>query len=59
MGEGVLRTENAQAQDEDNGAPKVAPGMARIYNRLYWILGLAFGILALGGTLLYRKGTAA
>src|SRR5215471_15812757 len=58
-GEGVLRTESAQAQDEDNGAPKVAPGMARIYNRLYWVLGLAFGILALGGTLLYRKGTAA
>lgn len=59
QGEGPLRTENAQAQEEDNGAPKVTPGMARIYNRLYWVLGLTFGILALGGTLLYRKGTAA
>jgi hypothetical protein len=59
QGEGPLRTENAQAQDEDNGAPKPVPGPARIYNRLYWVLGLAFGILAIGGTLLYRKGTAA
>ncbi|MBV8847588.1 MAG: hypothetical protein JO307_32655 [Bryobacterales bacterium] len=59
MGEGALRTENAQAQDENSGAPKVAPGMARIYDRLYWILALAFGILALGGTMLYRKGPAA
>jgi hypothetical protein len=60
QGEGPLRTENAQAQqDEDSGAPKVKPGMARVYDRLYWVLGLAFGILAVGGTLLYRKGTAA
>ena len=59
QGEGPLRTENAPAQEEDNGAPKVTPGMARIYNRLYWVLGLTFGILALGGTLLYRKGTDA
>ena len=59
QGEGPLRTENAPAQEEDNGAPKVTPGMARIYNRLYWVLGLTFGILALGGTLLYRTGTAA
>lgn len=58
-GEGALRTENAQNQDEDNGQPKPTPGMARIYSRLYWILGLTFGLLALGGTLLYRKGTAA
>jgi len=59
MGEGPLRTENAQAQDEDSGQPKVTPGMARIYNRLYWVLGLTFGLLALGGTMLYRKGPAA
>ena len=31
---------------------------ARIYSRLGWIMGLTFGILALGGTLLYRKGAA-
>ena len=59
-GTGALRTEAAQNQDQedDNGAPKTTAGMARIYNRLYWVLGLMFGILALGGTLLYRKGAA-
>lgn len=56
-GTGDLRTENADAQ-EDTGQPKTEPGPARIYNRLYWVLGLTFGMLALGGTMLYRKGTA-
>jgi hypothetical protein len=31
---------------------------SRIYSRLYWILGLTFGILGLGGVMLYRKGVA-
>ena len=61
-GTGALRTEAAQNQDQnqddDNGAPKPTTGMARIYDRLYWVLGLTFGILALGGTLLFRKGAA-
>ena len=59
-GTGALRTEAAQNQDQDddNGAPKTTTGMARIYDRLYWVLGLTFGILALGGSLLYRKGAA-
>ncbi|HLH42370.1 MAG TPA: hypothetical protein VKV74_05250 [Bryobacteraceae bacterium] len=59
-GTGALRTEAAQNQDQDDdsGAPKTTAGMARIYSRLYWVLGLTFGILALGGTLLYRKGAA-
>lgn len=61
-GTGALRTEAAQNQDQnqddENGAPKPTTGMARIYDRLYWVLGLTFGILALGGTLLFRKGAA-
>ena len=59
QGEGPLRTENAQADDGDTGQPKLTSGMARIYSRLYWVLGLTFGLLAVGGALLYRKGTAA
>ena len=45
-------------QDVDNGAPKVEVASARIYSRLGWVLGLAFGILALGGVALYRRGEA-
>ena len=46
------------SEDEDNGAPKVVVAAARIYSRLGWVLGLAFGILALGGFALYRRGAA-
>ena len=45
-------------EDEDGGSPKPKAGQARIYERLPWVLGLAFGILALGGTLLYRRSAA-
>jgi hypothetical protein len=41
--------------EEDTGAPKVEVASARIYSRLGWVLGLAFGILALGGFALYRR----
>jgi len=41
------------------GAPKCCEETAaRVYTQLYWVLGLAFAILAVGGTMLYRKGTA-
>ena len=50
---------NASQEDaEDNGAPKIEVASARIYSRLGWVLGLAFGILALGGVALYRRGEA-
>lgn len=42
---------------DDGGSPKPMAGQARIYERLPWVLGLAFGILALGGTLLYRRSS--
>lgn len=49
---------DASKEDEDNGAPKVEVANARIYSRLGWVLGLAFGILALGGVALYRRSEA-
>lgn len=57
-GAGSLRNPEAAASDEDNGAPRVEQAPARIYTRLGWVLGLALGILALGGALLYRRGAA-
>ncbi len=49
---------NGEAEADDNGAPKIEVASARIYSRLGWVLGLAFGILALGGVALYRRGEA-
>jgi hypothetical protein len=67
-GFGLIRQDDAstagggaqgQQQDvEDNGSPNPEAGPARIYQRLYWVLGLTFGLLALGGTLLYRRSAA-
>ena len=60
MGLGALNlgqpSGNGQEDAEDDGAPKVEIAAARIYSRLSWVLGLAFGILALGGFALYRRG---
>jgi len=44
--------------DEDPGQPKTTEILAKIYDKMYWVLGLTFGILALGGALLFRKGPA-
>jgi hypothetical protein len=56
-GTGSLRSPEA-TPDEDNGSPKVEEAPARLYSQLPWVLGLTFGILFLGGAMLYRKGTA-
>lgn len=60
-GEGSLRGDDPGAQagaaQEDDGSPKVEVKAARIYSRLGWIMGLTFGILALGGFMLYKRGT--
>lgn len=62
-GVGSLQTQQESASSsssdsqEDGGSPKPQAGEARIYERLPWVLGLAFGILALGGTLLYRRSS--
>lgn len=57
-GTGSLHNEASNAPQEDTGAPQVEEGQARIYTRMWAVLGLAFGILFLGGFLLYRKGSA-
>lgn len=62
-GTGTLQSaQDASASGEesdDSGSPKPKAGEARVYERLPWVLGLAFGILALGGVLLYRRSPAA
>ena len=61
-GTGVINTQagngggEAQPSEEEGGPPKEKAGNPRLYQRLPLVLGLAFGILALGGTLLYRRG---
>ncbi len=57
-GTGSLRQSEAQAQEEDNGQPKIEISNARIYGKLGWVLGLTFAILAVGGFMLYKRGTA-
>jgi hypothetical protein len=47
---------DAASQDEDNGSPSIQEVKPRIYEKLYWILGMAFAILGLGSVLLYRHG---
>ena len=44
--------------EEDAGQPQIEVEPARIYSRMYWVLGLTFGILLLGGAMLYRRGAA-
>jgi hypothetical protein len=57
-GIGSLRSPEATPQEEDSGAPQIEQAPARVYTRLWEVLGLAFVILGLGGALLYRKGDA-
>ena len=54
-GAGSLQQPQAASQDEDNGAPGIQEVKPRIYDRLYWILGMSFAILALGSFVLYRN----
>ena len=57
-GIGSLREESTPGQGEEGGSPQVEIKKPRLYGQLFWVLGLALGILALGGTMLYRRGTA-
>jgi len=57
-GTGSLQQAGAASSDEDNGMPTIQEVKPRIYDRLYWILGMAFGILGLGSVLLYRSATS-
>ena len=57
-GTGSLRSPDGGAAPEDTGQPEVKVESARIYGKLYWVLGLTLAILALGGVTLYRKSAA-
>ncbi|MEI9811793.1 MAG: hypothetical protein WDO18_03575 [Acidobacteriota bacterium] len=60
-GVGSLRGPETEAapSPEESGAPKCCEETpARVYSQMPWVLGLGFGILAVGGTLLFRKGQA-
>ena len=46
------------ASDEANGMPNIQEVKPRIYDNLYWILGIAFATLGLGSFMLYRKRAA-
>ena len=48
-----------QASPEDTGQPQLREATPRLYDNLYLILGLAFGILLLGSILLWRRGSRA
>ena len=59
QGVGSIRDRQSDAaSQEDTGQPKTTEILARVYDKMYWVLGLTFGMLALGGTLLFRKGPA-
>jgi len=48
-----------QASPEDTGQPQLQEATPRLYDNLYLILGLAFGILLLGSILLWRRSSPA
>lgn len=59
QGVGTLRSPT-QASPEETGAPQCCQeAPPQIYSQMPWVLGFALAILALGGVLLYRKGSAA
>lgn len=57
-GTGSLQQPAANATssaDDDSGQPTIQEVKPRIYDRLYWILGMSFAILGLGSAILYRN----
>jgi hypothetical protein len=53
-GTGILQTQS-EGSGDDNGQPQVQEVKPRIYESMYWILGMAFAILGLGSVLLARN----
>ena len=45
----------SEGSSDDNGQPQVQEVKPRIYESMYWILGIAFAILGLGSVLLARN----
>ena len=60
LGVGSLRTPDSKASpEEDPQSPKCCEEVpARLQSKMFWILGLGFGILFIGGALLFRRGSA-
>jgi hypothetical protein len=56
LGVGAIRPLSEDVPQEETGAPKVEDVPARLQSQMPWVLGLGFGVLALGGTLLFRRG---
>ena len=55
-GTGALQAQSEGSAD-DTGQPQVQEVKPRIYDSMYWILGMAFAILGLGSVLLARNST--
>lgn len=53
-GTGSLRAA-AEAGGEEGGGPSIQEIMPRLQERMYWVLGLALGILSLSFVVLYRR----
>jgi hypothetical protein len=47
-------TPGSGSDDDNTGAPGIEQVKPRIYDQLYWILGIAFATLAAGSVVLYR-----
>jgi hypothetical protein len=58
-GTGALTQPDASAPqgEDDSGQPTIQEVKPRIYDRLYWILGMSFAILGLGAVLLSRNAS--
>ncbi|MGA2878068.1 MAG: hypothetical protein ABSG13_03885 [Bryobacteraceae bacterium] len=55
-GTGILAPPaQSEGSGDDNGQPQVQEVRPRIYESMYWILGMAFAILGLGSVLLARN----
>jgi hypothetical protein len=57
-GTGALQPQS-EGSGDDNGQPQVQEVKPRIYENMYWILGMAFAILGLGSVLLARNSAKA
>ncbi len=54
----TLALRESEGSADDNGQPQVEEVKPRIYESMYWILGMAFAILGLGSVLLARHRAA-
>jgi hypothetical protein len=53
--DGIGSLQQSEGSADDSGQPQVEEVKPRIYESLYWILGMAFAILGLGSVLLARN----